>query len=183
MEAARLVDDATTMFVGIGTTAEQFALYLSPREDRTVITESVPVASLLGTRPGRVVILGGMVRREELSCIGPAATATIGRYRADVAILGAAGLSARHGLSELFEEEAENHRLMIERSRRVMVVADGSKLGESAPATVGPASAIHALVTDGSAPEPEVEALRAEGVSVVVPQWSADRRAMRVVRA
>src|SRR5207249_4386185 len=59
MEAAGLAADASTVFVGIGTTAEQFALFLPPRDDRTVITESVPVASLLGTRAGRVVVLGG----------------------------------------------------------------------------------------------------------------------------
>ena len=184
MEAARLVRDATTIFVGIGTTAEQFALYLPPREDRTVITESIPVASLLGTRPGRVVALGGTVRRDELSCVGPAAVATIARYRADVAVLGAAGLSARAGLSELFEEEAENHRMMIERSERVMVVADGSKLGQSCPAVVGPASDIDTLVTDGSARADELDVLRAEGVDVLVAQGSGERRGgMHLVKA
>src|ERR687884_383173 len=71
--AGRLVADARTLFVGTGTTAEQLALYLPPREDRTVITSSLPVASLLGTRPGRVVVLGGAVRRDELCCVGAVA--------------------------------------------------------------------------------------------------------------
>src|SRR5207244_10319659 len=73
MEAARLVRDATTIFVGIGTTAEQFALYLPPREDRTVSTESIPVASLLGTRPGRRGGQGGTGRTGELCGARPGA--------------------------------------------------------------------------------------------------------------
>jgi DeoR family fructose operon transcriptional repressor len=179
IEAARLVPDATTIFVGIGTTAEQFARYLPPREDRTVITESIPVASLLGTRPGRVVALGGTVRRDELSFVGPAAMATIARYRSDVAVLGAAALSAKAGFAELFEEEAENHRMMIERSGRVIVLADGSKFGQFAPAVVGPASLIDVLVTDADAPRDELEAFRAQGVQIHTATGSNDRRRAR----
>src|SRR5438309_10127407 len=41
MAAAQLVADARTIFVGIGTTAEQFARFLSAREELTVITESI----------------------------------------------------------------------------------------------------------------------------------------------
>jgi DeoR/GlpR family transcriptional regulator of sugar metabolism len=179
MEAAALAADASTLFVGIGTTAEQFALFLPPREDRTVITESVPVASLLGTRAGRVVVLGGTVRRDELSCVGPAATATIARYRADLAVLGAAAISSRHGFCELFEEEAENHRMMIERSDRVMVVADGSKLGDTARAVVAPVAAIDVLVTDSSASPGEVDAIRSAGVDVRVARRRDERPARR----
>ena len=48
-----------SLFVGIGSTAEQFAQYLPAPADLTVVTPSLPIASLLGTRPVRVVTLGG----------------------------------------------------------------------------------------------------------------------------
>src|ERR671936_601799 len=116
MTAAPLVSGASTLFIGTGTTAEQLALYLPARDDVTIVTNSLPVASLLGTRPGRVVILGGGVRRHELCCVGPVASATVRRYHADVAVLSAAGLSARAGMTELDDETAEVHRLMTEHS-------------------------------------------------------------------
>jgi DeoR/GlpR family transcriptional regulator of sugar metabolism len=154
--------------VGTGTTAEQLALYLPARDDVTVVTNSLPVASLLGTRPGRVVILGGGVRRHELCCVGPVAGATVRRYHADVAVLGAAGLSARTGVMELDDETAEVHRLMAEHADAVIAVVDGSKLGETAPAAVLPAEAVTTLVTDASAPDAEADALRDRGVNVIV---------------
>jgi DeoR family transcriptional regulator, aga operon transcriptional repressor len=175
LTAAKLVADASTLFVGVGSTAEQVARFLPHREETTVVTESLPIASLLGARKLKVVILGGTVRNEELSCVGPAATATLERYRADVAVLGAAGLSARHGLTELFEEEAENHRLMIERSDRVLVVADASKLGARAMAQVAPAAAISVLITNEGAPEDELQLLREQGIDVVVVRPGGDR--------
>ena len=55
MRAAELVGGARVLFVGIGSTAEQFARYLPARPDLAVVTASLPIASLLGTRPLRVV--------------------------------------------------------------------------------------------------------------------------------
>ncbi len=43
------------LFVGIGSTTEQFVQYLPAHADRTVVTPSLPIASLLGTRPVDVV--------------------------------------------------------------------------------------------------------------------------------
>jgi DeoR/GlpR family transcriptional regulator of sugar metabolism len=168
MRATELVQGVNTMFLGIGTTVEQFALFLSPAEPVTIITGSLPVASLLGSRSARVVVLGGTVVQDDLSCNGPIAASSVRRYRADVAVLGAGGLSSRHGLTELDDETAEIHRLIIEQSDRLVVVADGSKFDGDGRATVAPIEAIHVLVTDGKAPAGEVAALRAAGVEVHV---------------
>ena len=48
MRATTLLEDARVVFVGIGTTAEQFARFLPARQDLTVVTASLPIASLLG---------------------------------------------------------------------------------------------------------------------------------------
>jgi DeoR/GlpR family transcriptional regulator of sugar metabolism len=177
MAAAELVRDASTMFVGIGTTTEQFAHFLPARQDLTVITGSIPIASLLGTRSPRVVVLGGSVRRDELSCIGPVAAATVRRYHADVAVLGAAGLSVRHGVSELNDEEAEIQRLMSQHSDTLVVIADSTKLGCTAPVRVIDAERIDTLVTDEGAPPEEVEQFRAAGVHVVIASRPSARQA------
>lgn len=168
LTAANLLGDAQVLFVGIGTTAEQFVRYLPARPELTVATDSLPIASLLGTRPVRVVIAGGTVRRDELSCIGPAARATLERYRFDLAVLGAGGLTARWGITDLNDDEAEIHRFVIDRSARLFVIADGSKIGTVTPAVVAPADRIAILVTDPSAPSGELDALRQRGVRTVV---------------
>ncbi len=168
MRAASLIGEARTIFLGIGTTAEQLARYLHPRDDLTVVTASVPSASLLGTRPVRVVLLGGTVLRDELTCVGPVATSTLDRYRFDVALTGAAGLSARWGITELNDDEAEIQRRAVDRASRLIVLADGSKIGAATHAVVAPAGRIDTLVTDTSAPADEVTALRTLGVEVVV---------------
>jgi DeoR/GlpR family transcriptional regulator of sugar metabolism len=168
MAAAGLVANATTIFLGIGTTAEQCARFLPPRTDLTVVTNSVPIASLLGTKPVQVIGLGGRVRRDELSFVGPIATATLGRYHFEFAIVGAAGISDSFGLTDLNDDEADVNRVAIARADQTMVIVDGSKLGLVAPAVVAPISAVHLVVTGKSAPGAEVSALRAAGVEVTV---------------
>lgn len=176
LTAVDLIGDARLLYLGIGTTAEHFARYLPARPDLTVVTGSLPIASLLGTRPANAVVLGGNVRRDELSCVGPTARATLGRYRFDLAVLGTAGLTARWGLTDLNDDEAEIHREAIDRSERLIVIADGSKLGAVASSVVAAASIINTLVTDPSAPESEVASLRALGVEVVIAKPGSRRR-------
>jgi len=168
MRAAHLLDDARLIFVGIGTTCEHLARYVPAQADMTIVTSSLPIASLLGTRPMRTVMLGGTVRRDELTCYGPVAAATLARYHFDVAVVGAAGLTARHGLTELNDDEAEINRAAIERSIRTIVLADGSKIGAVTGAAVAPISSLEILVTDPSAPPAELARLRTAGVVVEI---------------
>ena len=67
MVAARLVADVSSMFIGIGTTCEQFGRYVRARSELTVVTDSLPIASQLGTRLMHTVILGGTFRVAQLS--------------------------------------------------------------------------------------------------------------------
>jgi DeoR family transcriptional regulator, aga operon transcriptional repressor len=179
MRAAGLIESARVLFVGIGSTTEQFARYLPARPDLTIVTPSLPIASLLGTRSLRVVALGGSVLHDELTCVGPIATATLAHYRFDAAVIGAAGISARWGITELTEEEAAVQRVALERTERVIVIADGSKVGAATPIVVGPARQAATLVTDPSASPREIEQLRGLGVEVLVAEQAAPARPMR----
>ena len=113
---------------------------------------------------------------------GPVAAATVRRYHADMAVLGAAGLSARHGITELSDEAAEIQRLMIEHSERLVIVADGSKLGETAMASVAPAQRINTLITNASAPPQELIELEALGIEIISVPAPAPRSAQRIRR-
>jgi DeoR/GlpR family transcriptional regulator of sugar metabolism len=175
MRAAEDLAGPAVLFVGAGTTTEQFSLFLTPIPGLQVITGSLPVASLLGSRPVNVIALGGKVREEELSCVGPIVTATLARYRADAAVIGAAGVSAECGVTEFDDELAEVSRAAIARSSRLVVLADASKIGVNAHAVVAPAAAISLLVTSAGAAGAELDLLRAAGLRIVVARGGAGR--------
>jgi DeoR family fructose operon transcriptional repressor len=174
MRAAGMVDQARTVFLGVGTTVEQFARYFRARPELMAITASLPTASLLGTRTLRTIAVGGIVLRDDLTAVGPIAVATIERYRFDVAVIGAAGVSAEWGITELSDDEADVQRAAIRRAAKVVVLADGSKLGAAANAVVGPVEMIGTLVTDASAPADELAALARHGIEILVVDAAAD---------
>jgi len=176
MRAAGMVEDARVVFLGIGSTTEQFAQYLPARRDLVIVTPSLPIASLLGTRPVQVRTLGGAVLRDELTCVGPMAMAALLNYRFDAAVIGAAGISARWGITELTEDEGAIQRAALDRTERVIVIADGTKVGATTPIVVAPATRVATLVTDPSASADEVRRLRDAGIDVVVAERAAASR-------
>lgn len=177
LRAAELTAGARVMFVGVGSTVEQFARLAAPRDGLLVITPSLVVASLLGTRRVGVIMAGGMVRQDELNCVGPAAVECVQRYNTDIAVIGAAGVSARRGVTDLDDQEAGVIRAALERTERIVVLADGSKFGDVALSTVVPIKRVSVIVTDASADPVEVDRIEREGVEVILVEPDKAARA------
>jgi DeoR/GlpR family transcriptional regulator of sugar metabolism len=164
--AARLIEPGQTLFLGEGTTTAQFAQFLPPHPRLLVVTASLSHASLLCSRKISVIVAGGKLHADELIMTGPIAEATLNRFYADICVLGAAGIDPHVGVTELDYETAALHRLMMERSRHVMVLADHSKLRFRAPAVVAPLQMVNTLITDDTASEEVLAALRACGLQI-----------------
>jgi len=156
-----------TVFLDVGTTTLAVARELVGRSNLTVITPSLPVASLLADEAGlRVICLGGLARQGERSLVGSLTLEGVRQFYVDVVVLGVGGLDAEAGLTEFNVEDAAVKRAVLERGRRLIVAADGSKLGAVAFAAVAPADHIDVLVTNAEAEHEQVRRLRDLGVEV-----------------
>jgi DeoR family transcriptional regulator of aga operon len=92
----------------------------------------------------------------------------LGRVNLDIAFVGVDGISIGAGLTTHHDIEAHTNRTMIERARRVVVVADSSKLGRVAFAMICPLSNVDELITDTGAPDEIVHEFTDAGVAVTV---------------
>ena len=64
--------------------------------------------------------------------------------------------------------------MALERTERVIVIADGSKVGAATQIVVGPADRVATLVTDPSAPAARARSTSAQlGVEVVIAERAA----------
>ncbi len=64
--------------------------------------------------------------------------------------------------------EAQTNLAMLRRAHRVVVVADGRKVGRQLMAQIAPAEAAHELITTAGADPGQVDQLRSAGVAVTV---------------
>ena len=76
-----------------------------------------------------------MARTESYELVGPLAESTPRAFNL-VVVVGVDGISIAGGLTTYQEVEAATNRAMIGRARRVIVVADGSKVGRLALARI-----------------------------------------------
>lgn len=168
-DVAGQLGDGDTVLLDIGTTTLEVAHALQGRSNLTVLTPSLPIANLLADEFGlRVICLGGVARPGERSLVGALTQDALRQFYLDVCVLGVGGLDAEAGLTEFNLDDAAVKRTALERSQRVVVAADSSKLGTVAFAAVAPASRIDVLVTDAGSDERHVRQLRDARIDVRV---------------
>jgi DeoR family transcriptional regulator of aga operon len=70
-------------------------------------------------------------------------------------------------VTDLDDQEAGVIRAALERTERIVVLADGSKFGDVALSTVVPIKRVSVIVTDTSADPVELDRIEREGVEVI----------------
>jgi DeoR family transcriptional regulator of aga operon len=152
-----------------GTTTHAVARLLAERYELTVVTNALNIAAEVALRPRlKLVMTGGVARTRSYELVGPIAEQTLAGLNLQVAMVGVDGIGARTGLTTHDEIEAHTNATMIHRANRVLVVADGSKIGRVCLAGICPITEVTTLVTDPTADPTAVEAIRRAGADVVI---------------
>ena len=166
---AGLVYDKETVFLGSGSTVLEVARHLRNRHNLTVITNSLSVLNtLVGIKGITVISLGGMLRDSELSFIGHITEQALAEVRADKVIMGTRGLSLEHGLTNDYLQETLTDRAIMKIGRTVIIVADHTKVNRVATALLAPLDSVHTFVTDAKADKKFIQALKKNGIQVIV---------------
>lgn len=168
LAAARLIAPGETVALNGGTTTLEVARQLRAIDNLRVVTNSVGVASELAGLSGLEVTVTGGTLRGSLELSGPLAEHSLRGLYVDTAFIGVDGLTAREGLTTYNQSEAYINRAMIGQARRVIVVADHTKIGRVMMALIAPINALTTLITDSAAPPTQLDELRAAGLDVVV---------------
>lgn len=158
-----------TVLLDAGSTTIRFASLL-PRDHRlTVITHAVPIAARLAGQPHiDLHLLPGRVRTTTQAAVGSDTVAALSTLRVDAAFLGTNGITVEHGLSTPDHDEAAAKRAMVRAARRVVCLADSSKIGAETVITFASLDDLDTLVTDAGASTADRDAFEAADVEVVV---------------
>ncbi len=172
---AREVEDGDTLFINGGTTTYFSAQMLKKvRKRLIVITNSISIALELGTTPTYTVILtGGQINPYYSFTCGTEALDQLRRYQVNKAILSIDGID-ESGVMTIHPEESTIAKMMIERSRTCIIIADSTKVGKEGLCTICDLGQVDMLITDSDVSPQVVESIRAAGVETkIVPKESA----------
>lgn len=171
--AAALIKPHNVVLFDSGTTTLQIVKQI-PAELRlstsiTMVTNSVPISQEVLTWPSpNLIILGGIYLPDYQATAGPQTLQQLQDLTSDMVFLGADGFTIEGGVTTADILMAEVDRLMAERSRKVILVTDSSKLSRIGFVPVKPLNAFQMVITDTDAPVDIVEAIRDKGVEILL---------------
>lgn len=166
--AARLVRDGESVILDAGSTTFAMARELHGFHNLTVITNAVNIAAELAGTDIAVIMTGGLLRERSFALVGPLAEEALHRLSADIFFLGADGFDVHFGVTTPNVLEAKVNRVMMEVSKRVVVICDSTKFGRRSLNLVAAVSAVQQVITDRRLSKSDRQALEAAGVQVTL---------------
>jgi DeoR/GlpR family transcriptional regulator of sugar metabolism len=185
--AAAMVRPTEVIAIDSGTTAAYLAQALRRTFPLTVITNSIRVLDQLHDLAHVALISpGGTLSLEDRSAsggdlvfVGPLAVAALRNFRPAKAFIGASGLTVNDGITNAGLFQAEIKRTLLETSEETILIADHTKFGQASGFLVAGVKAFSKVVTDVAAPAEDVEALRRQGIEVILVEPALDAQALR----
>lgn len=166
---AALLRDGDNVIIDDGSTNLHVVRSLRHDLRATILSNGVDICYELVQFPNVVVYsTGGKLNKDDFSYYGSVASSVVDGFTASMAILGVSGVSIDQGLSTPSEEKAQLKKIMIERSERVVIVADSTKIRRSSFIQICELDVVDTLVTDEKAPQDFIDDLQAMGIEVVV---------------
>ena len=132
------------------------------------VLEQASIKVLAGAEGITVISLGGMLRDSEMSFIGHITEQALTEVRADKVIMGTRGVSLEHGLTNDYLQETLTDRAILKIGREVILVADHTKVNRVSTALLAPLDSMHTFVTDSKADKKFIQALKKNGIQVIV---------------
>jgi len=151
--AYELLHPRSAIFLDAGTTVLQLArlIRINPLPLR-IFTNGLTVAQEFLNIPNlEVVLLGGQLRSENASLVGPQAEAMLDGIWFDQLFLGVSAISPDGAIYSVDSAEASLNRHMLARSANRFVLADSSKFGTMATYKVAPLNVAQVITDSGLA--------------------------------
>lgn len=173
-QALKHIHPGDTIILGVGTTTMELAKLLWQVRDLTIVTNAVNIAMELNSHDKHTVILvGGEMRLKSYALVGAVAEDSLQKLSVFKCFIGVDGIHLKNGFSTLTLAEGKINRVMMERSRKVYVLADHTKFGETHFTTFADLTDVDRIITD-QLDEQTFNMFLDQGVKIEVAELEAE---------
>lgn len=154
-----------------GSTTTEIAKKIKDINGLTVITNALNIALMLGANPNiTVVMTGGEFKPPTLSLTGQKAADFFKGLNVQKLFLATAGISLKSGLTYPSISDLVVKKAMIEAADTTYLVADSSKIGKSAFASLGALSLIDYIITDEAIEEKHKQVFKDNEIELIIAE-------------
>jgi len=168
-QASSMINDSEVIILNAGTTTERIIKYLSNVKNLIILTNALNIAiNTIRYSNIETIIIGGNVRKGNLSIIGPDSINMIKNYHAEKLFIGISAISIERGLMTPNRMEAEINSELLKIAKKVIVVADSSKIGRMSLYSFGTIDDIDVLITDKNGDKEFLTELKKRNKEVII---------------
>ncbi len=162
------ISDGDSIFLDAGTTIRELAALVANRGGVNVMTHSLLSAeAMVGAKNARVIMCPGELREMSMAFMGPLTDDFISMFEIDILFLSVEGISLKSGVSVVDVSDGHSKRTLIEKAKRVILLADNSKFEKSFFYKIAPLDKIGMIITDTGLPDSICEEYEAGGLKVI----------------
>ncbi len=169
--ASTLIQDGDTIMLDSGTTTQQVAKNLGNANNLTVITNGINIINTLaGIESINLYTVGGQIGYKSFAIVGNESEKSLEHYFAELCVISVDGVDLERGLTNNSQFAANITKILIKQTRKKILVADNSKLGQITLIPICPLETMDILITDKSAPESFIAQARERGLEVIIAE-------------
>lgn len=163
------IESGDTIILDSGSTTTEIAKQLKGIKNLTVITNALNIALMLGAEPGiEVIMTGGEFKPPTLSLTGQKAADFFKGLNVQKLFLATAGISLKSGLTYPSISDLVVKKAMIDAADTTYLVADSTKIGKSAFASLGALSLIDYIITDDGIEEKHKQVFHDNEIELII---------------
>jgi DeoR/GlpR family transcriptional regulator of sugar metabolism len=163
------IEDGDTIILDSGSTTTEIAKLLRGYKNLTVITNALNIAMMLGVEPNvEVIMTGGEFKPPTLSLTGQKAADFFKGLNVQKLFLATAGISLKSGLTYPSISDLVVKKAMIDAAETTYLVADSTKMGKNALASLGALSLIDYIITDAGIEEKHKQVFKDNEIELII---------------
>lgn len=163
------IHSGDTIILDSGSTTTEIAKKIKDINGLTVITNALNIALMLGENPNiEVVMTGGEFKAPTLSLTGQKAADFFRGLNVQKLFLATAGISLKSGLTYPSISDLVVKKAMIDAAETTYLVADSSKIGKSAFASLGALGLIDYIITDSKIDEKHRQVFHDNEIELII---------------
>ncbi|MFC5626122.1 MULTISPECIES: DeoR/GlpR family DNA-binding transcription regulator [Algoriphagus] len=165
------IQPGDTIILDSGSTTTEIAKKIVNIKGLTVITNALNIALMLGANPNiDIIMTGGEFKAPTLSLTGQKAADFFKGLNVQKLFLATAGISLKSGLTYPSLSDLVVKKAMIDAADTTYLVADSSKIGKSAFASLGALSLIDYIITDEGVENKHKEVFKEHDIQLIIAE-------------